>query len=268
MNTLTTGQRRLAPMLNSLALGVAALGLVACAASPTVAPEASAARQQLTQLQSNPKLAPLAPVALRDAEAAVEQAEVPREKPAQAEHYAYLAQTKVDYARAQAERLYLEQQQEALAAQREQVRLDARTAEADASKAEAERLRQQLADLNARQTERGIVMTLGDVLFETGKADLKPGATANLSKLVGFLREQPARRVDIEGHTDSVGSETYNQTLSQMRADSVRNYLTSQGIAPEQVIATGKGESFPVAPNDNVSGRQQNRRVEIIIANS
>lgn len=147
----------------------------------------------------------------------------------------------------------------------------ARAAAADAAGAaarQAAELQRQIDALQARQTERGLVLTLGDVLFTSGRADLKPGAASNLSRLVTFLNQNPARNVEIEGHTDSVGSEDYNQDLSQRRADAVRSYLTQQGIASQRISASGKGELQPVAGNDSDGGRQQNRRVEIIIGNA
>ncbi|MCE3254018.1 MAG: hypothetical protein K0Q67_3038, partial [Cellvibrio sp.] len=140
-----------------------------------------------------------------------------------------------------------------------QAQLASRTEEVDA-------LRRQLTELNAKQTERGLVITLGDVLFETGKSDLKSAATADLSKLSGLLAKYPERSLVIEGHTDNVGSESYNHTLSQHRADAVKAFLLNQGIAANRITAFGKGESAPVASNDSSSGRQMNRRVEIIVA--
>jgi outer membrane protein OmpA-like peptidoglycan-associated protein len=112
-----------------------------------------------------------------------------------------------------------------------------------------------------------MVLTLGDVLFTSGQADLKGGATANLNKLVTFLNAYPNRTVMIEGHTDSLGSDDFNSGLSQRRADSVKSYLTGQGVGPGRVSASGMGESSPVADNGSPTGRQQNRRVEVIIVN-
>jgi outer membrane protein OmpA-like peptidoglycan-associated protein len=104
-------------------------------------------------------------------------------------------------------------------------------------------------------------------LFDTGKSSLKAGATSNLNKLVAFLNEYSDRTVLIEGYTDSVGGEGYNQGLSERRADSVKSYLAAQGIGSIRLSASGKGESDPVASNDSAAGRQQNRRVEVIISN-
>lgn len=245
----------------SLIAGAAALALAGCAAAPVVAPGTATARTQLTQLQSSPQLATMAPTAMKEAEQAVAAAEVPQKDPAEAEHLAYLANSKVEYAEARAQTAYMEQQRAALAKSRDQIQLDARTAE-------AEQLRQQLAELDAQKTDRGLVMTLGDVMFDTGKATLRPGAVSGLTKLATFLQEHPERTVQIEGHTDSVGSESSNMLLSQKRADAVANFLIGKGISATRLHAVGKGEGFPVASNDTATGRQQNRRVEVIISES
>jgi OmpA-OmpF porin, OOP family len=125
-------------------------------------------------------------------------------------------------------------------------------------------LESQLAGLNTKKTERGLVLTLGDVLFDTGKATLKPGAYATIDRLANALMEDPTRKVMIEGHTDSVGSEDYNQGLSERRASSVQAALLERGVASNQMSSVGKGEGTPVASNDDAGGRQQNRRVEMI----
>jgi len=133
---------------------------------------------------------------------------------------------------------------------------------------EAEDLQRQIVELNARETDRGLVMTLGDVLFDTNMSDLKGGATSNLGKLAAFLNRYGDRTVLIEGHTDSMGESDYNFSLSQRRADSVKSYLMGQGIGSRRLTASGMGEGSPVAGNDSATGRQQNRRVEIIISNT
>lgn len=234
--------------------------LLAACAGPKVPDEAVQVRNKLSQLQSDPNLASLAPVAIKEAEAAVQRAESPAGDKELSKHNIYLADRKVDTARALAEARYLEDQRKELGDRATAAQLDARTQEAEA-------LRRQIADLNAKQTERGLIVTLGDVLFETGKADLKSNAHTNLAKLVAFLNQQPERALVIEGHTDSVGSESYNQELSQRRADSVKAFLIGQGVPANRITAVGKGESSPVASNDSSSGRQLNRRVEIVIAN-
>jgi outer membrane protein OmpA-like peptidoglycan-associated protein len=131
--------------------------------------------------------------------------------------------------------------------------------------AKGKQLESELAEMKATKTERGIILTLGDILFETGKAVLMPGATDTIDKLVKFLKEYPNRNVLIEGHTDSAGGETYNLGLSQRRANAVKNLLTSKGISEARITAKGYGESRPIASNNTAAGRQQNRRVEIVI---
>jgi outer membrane protein OmpA-like peptidoglycan-associated protein len=255
------------------AISLSVLLLSSCATSSKIPPEVSAVRSKLSVLQSDPQLASRAPVAFKEAEAAVQAAEkVPKDE-SYLDHLVWVADHKIDIAAAQAQTRYLEDQRKELADAREKARLDSRTREADSAKADAEQarrqaeeLQRQIAELNAKSTERGLVVTLGDVLFETGKSDLKAGAVANISKLAAFLTQYPDRTVAIEGHTDSVGNEDYNLGLSQRRANAVQQYLISQGIASNRVTATGKGENFPVASNETSSGRQMNRRVEVIIS--
>jgi outer membrane protein OmpA-like peptidoglycan-associated protein len=127
-------------------------------------------------------------------------------------------------------------------------------------------LQRQLDLLHAKPADHGLVLTLGDVLFTSGRADLKPGAMGNLNKLVNFLAKYPDRSVAIHGYTDSLGRDEYNQGLSERRADSVKTYLAAQGIDSTRLSASGLGQSAPVAGNDSGAGRQQNRRVEVIIS--
>ena len=130
-----------------------------------------------------------------------------------------------------------------------------------------ERLREQLnVILETRETARGLIVNLSDVLFDTASANLKPGAREKLARIAGILASHPSLEVEVEGHTDSVGAQGYNQSLSERRADSVRAYLVRQGIAPTAVATAGFGESQPVASNTTAAGRQQNRRVELIVS--
>lgn len=137
--------------------------------------------------------------------------------------------------------------------------------EADAASAAAATLRKQLENLQARETDRGMVVTLGDVLFESGQAELVPDALLNLDRVVDILDEHAGKPVRIEGHTDSRGSETFNLSLSERRAEEVRRALVNLGVSAERLTAVGLGESRPVSPNETESGRQQNRRVDIVI---
>jgi outer membrane protein OmpA-like peptidoglycan-associated protein len=289
------------------ALGVAAavsLTLAGCATTPVSPAGAAEVRAKLTRLQADPNLSTRAPAALSEAEAAVIVAEQPAGRDASlTAHRVYLADRKVEIAMAHAATRYDEDQRVKLGEERERARLAARTREADAARADAEATRdaaaqaalaasaeadssriraenaareaalkaedmqRQVDALQAKTTERGIVLTLGDVLFTSGRADLKAGAAANLGRLVHFLKENADRKVEIEGHTDNVGSDDYNQSLSQRRADSVKSFLMQQGIGSDRIVASGKGEHRPVADNETEGGRQQNRRVEVIIAN-
>jgi outer membrane protein OmpA-like peptidoglycan-associated protein len=151
-------------------------------------------------------------------------------------------------------------------AQAEQARLRASQAEQQQAQLR-DQLRQQLnVILETRETARGLIVNLSDVLFDTARHDLKPGAREKLARVSGILASHPGLRIEVEGHTDSVGTDDYNQRLSERRAESVRNYLVSQSIPPATVTAVGFGESKPVAGNDSASGRQQNRRVELIVS--
>jgi len=140
-------------------------------------------------------------------------------------------------------------------------------AKAARAKAEADELMRELSELKAQQTERGIVLTIGDVLFATGKADLSPDANRSVNKLADFLKKYPNRDVLIEGHTDSVGADDYNLTLSRKRADSVKYKLMGNGVEESRITTVGYGEEFPLASNDTKAGKAQNRRVEVIILN-
>jgi outer membrane protein OmpA-like peptidoglycan-associated protein len=248
----------------------------------TKSPEgAIAARAKLTQLENDSALASKAPVSIRDADAAVKKAEIPNKDKAQSDHLVFIAARKVDIAWAQARTRYLEDQREALGDRIDTERLNSRTREADSAKMDAanakddannaradnEELRRQMAELNAKETERGLVVTLGDMLFETGKSNLKGNAVNDLAKLSNFLKAYPDRSLLIEGHTDSVGSEDNNMSLSQRRADSVRVFLVQQGVNSNRLSSYGKGESSPISDNESVAGRSLNRRVEVIITN-
>ena len=261
--------------------------LAGCATAPVSPAGAAEVRAKLTRLQSDPDLANRAPVALKEAETAVIAAEEPltTEDLTLGTHRVYVADRKVEIAMAQAATGEAEDQRVKLAAEREKSRLDARTREADAAHADADATRVAAADaatvaalkaedmqrqidaLQAKTTERGIVLTLGDVLFTSGQADLKAGTASNLDRLVSFLNQNPERSVEIEGHTDNIGSDDSNLGLSQRRADAVKSFLVQRGIDTGRIAASGMGEHQPIADNQSEGGRQQNRRVEVIIGN-
>ena len=278
-----------------LVSAIAAALLGGCATAPVKPGGAAEARAKLTRLQADPNLSGRAPAALADAAAAVALAEEPEADPSLGEYRVYMADRKIDIAGKQAQTRFLEDQRAALVAERQNVRLDARTREADAAHmaaavaqqsaaiaqedaavanansavlaAQAAELQRQISALDVRVTDRGLVLTLGDVLFATDRSDMRSGATAHLDKLVSFLDHYPDRTAQIEGYTDSTGSMSHNQDLSERRADSVSRYLRGQGIDAGRLTAAGMGESDPVASNDTAAGRQQNRRVEIVISN-
>ena len=142
---------------------------------------------------------------------------------------------------------------------------DAKALAAEHAKATA--LATELANLKAQQTDRGMVLTVGDVLFAAGKAEVGPGAQRSIDKLADFLKAYPKRNVVIEGHTDNIGDEGFNIKLSQQRADAVRDLLVARGVAPQRIRTKGYGPKFPVVENDSAAGRQQNRRVEVLVLN-
>jgi len=141
---------------------------------------------------------------------------------------------------------------------------DAKSARDQATENSA-RLQAEVDALKAKPTDRGLVLTLGDVLFETGSSTLSSGAGRNMDRLVQFLTDHPERLVQIDGFTDSVGTDSFNQDLSQHRADAVRYQLVSRGISSTRIATQGYGKAFPVASNSESSGRQLNRRVEVVI---
>jgi outer membrane protein OmpA-like peptidoglycan-associated protein len=144
-----------------------------------------------------------------------------------------------------------------------QVALDQR----DQANQETARVQAELEALKATPTPRGQVMTLGDVLFDTGRAELKSGAGRKMDQLAQFLVEHPDRRVQIDGFTDSIGTDSYNEDLSQRRADAVKTALINRGVQPSRIGTEGYGKAYPVANNNDSGGRQLNRRVEVVIGN-
>lgn len=194
------------------------------------------------------------------------------------EHLAYLARRRVEVAelwaagrKAMKEGQELTQQRAQDTSQMlsaaEQARAEAEAARRAAEEATAreKKLREELSELQARETERGLELTLGDILFDVDQATLKPGAMQNLYRLVTFLKQYPDRGVLVEGHTDSTGSDAYNLSLSERRAESVRSFLTENNIEAARVLARGYGKGYPVAGNDTAAGRQRNRRVDVVI---
>jgi outer membrane protein OmpA-like peptidoglycan-associated protein len=213
---------------------LACLSVTGCATGPDA--EVVRAKAAVQEARDDQAVAEYAPEALRDAEQALVQAEQGQRQGLdddQVDHLAYIAEQKAAIAKSQA------------VEQRNQDEL--------------------VQQLRAERTSRGMVVTLEDVLFQVNGAQLQPGAQTELLRLADYLERNPDRKIMIEGHTDNTGSSEYNLQLSQLRAQSVESYLIRSGVAPDRIRAIGYGETRPEAPNDSAPGRQQNRRVEIVI---
>jgi len=171
-------------------------------------------------------------------------------------------------AAAEADRLKRENDAQRAASQADLDRAVKEKAQAEAEKTElrAQLLIQFNAILQTRDSARGLIVNMSDVLFDTGKYTLRPLAREKLAKVAGIISGHPGLRLDVEGHTDSVGGDDYNQRLSEQRGTAVRDYLTRQGMAANSVTAKGFGKTQPVASNDTAGGRQQNRRVEMVVS--
>jgi outer membrane protein OmpA-like peptidoglycan-associated protein len=202
-----------------------------------------------------------AEVAAAQASAAQAQAEASAAKDAQARAQAEAARVQAEAARAQAEA----QQKQAMDEAAQQSEAAAR-AEKEKQELRARLLEQFNRVLPTTDSPRGLVVNMGDVLFDTGKADLRQPAREALAKLSGIVLNYPTLHLTIEGHTDSTGTEEFNQKLSERRAQNVRDYLVSQGLAADSLTSQGFGQANPVADNKTAAGRQKNRRVEIVVS--
>lgn len=258
----------------TLVLGVV-LGwlIVACAhVKPAKLKNAEASIQQM---QIDPEVNQYAPVERDKAIEALQQAQTAWEKGEDNEevkNLAYLAQQRAAIAEVTAVQKQEQAEVKTLGQERQQIVMqgherEARQAREQAKSAEAreQQLQQELAELKAKKTKRGYVITLGNILFKIDSAELNAAGMQNLYQLVTFLKEFPNREVVVEGYTDNTGSGVYNLELSQQRANSVRTFLVSNGISPDRIVARGYGKAYPIASNNTAAGRQQNRRVEIVI---
>jgi len=288
-----------------MSLLAAAVLATACATAPMSTPTLDQARADFVAANNNPQVSQYAPLEFKQASDALDQANAAaarREAVGDVDRLAYVAKqriaTAVEVARAKA----AEADIAAASRERDQVRLEARTLEADRAKREAEAaqaaaaqaqmqaqaaqaqaaatqqqnaalaqraavLEALLVELQAVKTERGYVVTIGDVLFAHDKAELTPNGMSTLRKLADVMSQNPNRTVLVEGFTDSTGKSSYNQELSQRRAEAVASALTGMGVPRDRIAMKAYGEAFPVAPNDTASNRQLNRRVEIVLSN-
>ena len=266
-----------------LSVAIAAI-LAACSAAPPRNESLETARTLVPEVEKSPR-AGVAAMDIANARKSLEAANRLAESKGKRADIEYEANNAVTSAQIANEKILTAQANEEIAngtAQRQAVLLQAREREAqrnadqasdarrqaDASArtpaSRADSLEAELAGLKLQKTERGLVLTLGDVLFDTSQATLKPGAYGTLDRLATALREKSGRKVLIEGHTDNVGSDVNNQGLSERRAQSVQSALMQRDVARSQISSLGKGENFPIASNDSADGRQSNRRVELI----
>jgi OmpA-OmpF porin, OOP family len=253
---MTMKQQRM--MLPALAVAFGGAAIVAGCAAPTETAGLRQAESSVQTARADPSVQKYASVDLMKSEEALQlarNASTAEESEAEVDHLAYLAQQRAAIAQAKGQAGASRAQIEQLGKQRPEILLQA-------EKQRTAALEQQL---HARQTERGTMVTLGDVLFDTGQSSLKPGAQAELSRLADYLKERPNASVIVEGHTDSRGSPSTNLALSERRAEAVRSALVVNGVDAARIVARGLGESMPVASNRTAAGRQQNRRVDVVV---
>ncbi len=279
--------------------------LAGCSTVPTTTPTLDEARADYVAASNNPQVSANAPLEFRQASEALDranQAAAKRESLDTIDRLAYVAKQRIATAQEVAKAKSAEADIANAGRERDRVQLEARTAEAERAKREAAaanaqaaaaqqqaqdaqaqaaaaqqqnaqlaeraaRLEAILVELHAQKTERGMVVTIGDVLFATDRAELNPNGMATVRKLAEVMMQNPDRTVLVEGFTDSTGSHAHNQDLSERRAQSVAQALTSLGVERQRVATRGYGEAYPVASNDTASNRQLNRRVEIVLSN-
>lgn len=287
-----------------VALASIALALGACSTVPTPNAQLTQARADFRAAEGDPRAQRMAAAEMKQAQAALNDARAAWERqdtPDDINHLSYLARQRVAIANQTMALRSAEQTAANASTTRSDIRLEARTQEAATAQRQAEQaqrdtqnaqrntaiakvdtadaqrqpdeaqaqnraLQERLRDLNARPTPRGIVLTMGDVLFDTDQAQLKLGGLRLVQQLAVVLNEYPQRNVLVEGFTDSTGSQAHNMSLSSLRAEAVRTALLAEGIAATRVATRGHGENTPVASNDTADGRELNRRVEIVLS--
>jgi outer membrane protein OmpA-like peptidoglycan-associated protein len=269
----------------------------ACSTTPTTTSQLDQARGDFLAAQNNPSVAANAPLEFKAASDALDRANAAaakKESLNEIDKLAYIAKQKIATAQEAARAKQAEADVANAGRQRDEIRLEARTAEANQAKANAERakaeadaakaqadaaansardeaaknaaLQQQLADLQAKQTERGVIITLSDVLFNVDRAELSAEGMRTVQKVADVLMQEPQSVVLVEGFTDSTGTSQHNLELSQRRAESVRAALVGLGVPSGKIGTRGYGEAYPVASNADAGSRQLNRRVEIVLS--
>jgi outer membrane protein OmpA-like peptidoglycan-associated protein len=284
------------PVFLPAMLVIAAL-VSACSTAPRTTSLLDQTRSDFVAAQNNPNVARYAPMEMQQATVAMDQANAASNHDDSAEKIdklAYIAKDKIALAREVTKQKEAEAEIARTNRERDHMLLDQRTNEADQAKiaaaqsqltaqvalgeaaaaqrrtedaqAHAAQLQAELADLSAKQTDRGLVITLGDVLFGTDQAHLNPEGMHTAQKLADVLKQNPQRTVLVEGYTDSTGTVSHNQELSERRADAVRTALQEMGVSGDRVTIHGYGPQYPVAANDTSQNRQLNRRVEIVMS--
>lgn len=251
----------------ALTASLVSIALVACGSAPKQNDSLEQARQAYEQASQDVTLVKHAPEELDQARDALNVADTrwrKDEDKTSVEHFSYLATQRVRIAQMISKSNEMDRELEDMALERRSITLDLREAELLKARQEASELQRQMAALQAEKTERGMVLTLGDVLFDINEATLAPGASRNIAKIASFMRSYPERQAVIEGHTDSMGDDNYNLDLSRSRALAVRQALIEEGVSAARISTQGFGEALPVASNASSAGRQENRRVEII----
>ncbi len=305
MNTPYTRLPRTPPAMAVLASTAACLALLAaCASTPSQNTALDQARARLDAAQARPQTVALAPDELARARESLRRADqslINGDSADRVNHLAYLARQQVVIAEDTAASRSDQAVVSGAAAERDRARLAVRTREADTAQAQAaaaeqasadktvqlaqseantqaerdrvarrdmkvSELQTQLQDMNAHYTDRGVVITLGDLLFDTGASALRPQGQHRMDQLADFMKRYPERHASIEGYTDNVGKAADNQSLSDRRAHAVMAALIQLGVSDGQLSTQAFGEDHPVAPNDTKAGRQMNRRVEVVFA--
>jgi len=257
--------------------------VVGCASTPTTSPELERARDAVAKVASMPDSSVVASAELKEAQDALlkaEEAAREREPATEVAHLAYVAEQQAGIAEAKLNEARAAEETKNAEAARNAALLEAREhdvavaeqktgqAQAEAAQAKADAAQAWAEVKEAQETARGMVLTLSDVVFDTGGATLKPGAQLLLDRLAGYLQQNPGTRAIIEGHTDNVGSDAMNQQLSERRAQAVAAALQARGISLDRLEMMGLGEAYPIATNDTSAGREENRRVEIVLSNA
>jgi outer membrane protein OmpA-like peptidoglycan-associated protein len=251
-----------------------ALIVAACASAPEINVALENARAAVRSAEADPNVAKYAALDLHTARTELDAAEAAAVSHDERviDQQAYLATQTAHLAQLEASAKADDARVASGKAERDQIQLNARTKEVDSANLARDQATRQTAAvqaeldaLKAKPTDRGLVLTLGDVLFDSGKAELNPGAARNLDVLVQFLTDHPERQVEIDGYTDNVGTDAFNLDLSQRRADAVKSVLVNRGIQSTRIVSQGFGKEFGVASNTDSGGRQLNRRVEIVI---